>query len=66
MICKCIEVFYYKRLNVYFSSNQACEWRIEAGNITDAIRMEIIDAEIEYHADCVYDHGEVFDGNVLS
>jgi hypothetical protein len=47
----------------YYYSNQQCEWRIEAANITDAIRMEITDAEIEYHASCVYDHGEVFDGN---
>lgn len=45
-----------------YGNDQNCLWRIEADNVTDAIRLEITDASIEYHADCVYDYGEVFDG----
>ena len=37
-------------------------WLIQAENITDAIRLDVVDAAIEYHADCAYDMGEVFDG----
>ena len=45
-------------------SNLQCEWQIEATNSSHIIRLEITDSVIEYHTDCVYDTGEVFDGNV--
>ena len=45
-----------------FFSNEDCEWLIEAENITHMLRLEVTDSAIEYHADCVYDAAEVFDG----
>jgi len=47
-------------------SNLYCEWIIQAVNATDAVRLEVTDAAIEYHADCVYDTGEVFNGNLFN
>ncbi|KAL4230136.1 hypothetical protein ACF0H5_010521 [Mactra antiquata] len=45
-----------------YGNDRDCVWRIEADNVTDAIRLEITDIAVEYHANCVYDFGEVFDG----
>ena len=47
-----------------FSSNEDCEWLIEAENITHMLRLEVTDSAIEYHTDCVYDVAEVYDGKI--
>ncbi|XP_060551372.1 uncharacterized protein LOC132712950 [Ruditapes philippinarum] len=46
-----------------YSNQQSCEWRIEADDSSHAIRLEVFEADIEYHAKCVNDYGEVFDGD---
>ena len=47
-------------------SNADCEWRIVAANTSHIIQMVVEDTSIEYHADCVYDAAEVYDGKLYT
>lgn len=45
-----------------YTNNLDCRWRFEAANSTHAVRINLKDVSIEYHADCVYDSAIAFDG----
>ena len=53
-------------INLLIFSNADCEWRIVAANTSHIIQMVVEDTSIEYHADCVYDAAEVYDGKLYT
>ena len=53
-------------INLLLFSNADCEWRIVAANTSHIIQMVVEDTSIEYHADCVYDAAEVYDGKLYA